>query len=388
MPNLVLLLNEGGAISDRCLCGAAKAASRWFPAVLLLALLSLPAQADANGLPLAARPAVAGGTLRPAASTTVGVVKEHLLLDLREWKARIRATYQLRNLAPEGVSLTVAFPVPRYDGVDPQGADAPAVRLDGEPLSFQPALAPVALADGETDLSAEWLDPFTGQAYRPPTMPHWSPESPAFLTFSVSFAGGQERRLEVWYRQDPGQDFARFIERSLRYDYLLLPARHWASFGPLEIEVLAPPDRVIGGLPPVSPLGDGHYGATFSGLPAQNLALFVAPGSGAGWISSWWWQRSGRAWILVAISVMCGLAAGPLRLLKPGFPHFIGTVMGVLVSTLIYALTPLNLFQPNPIGMMQTWFLFVPFLGLLYLVAITVPGRLVRGWPPPNRREK
>lgn len=359
----------------------ATSSQKWLPFILALILLAVPSQVRANGLPLAASRSVAGGALHPAVDSPVGVVREHLLLDLREQQALIRATYVLRNLASDAIALTIAFPVPHYEEGRP-GAVRPSVLLDGEPLSFQRSQAPVTLGEEETHLPAAWLDPFTGEPYEPPLFGRQDLR-PAFLTFSAPFAPGQERRLEVSYSQDPGRDFSRFFERALRYDYLLQPARHWASFGELEVEVLVPPGRVIRSLPPLTARGNGSYGETFSGLPEQNLSVFVAPQRGRGMLSSWWWQRTGRAWILAAITVAGGLAGGLLRRQKPGFLHFLGTIMGFLVATLVFALTPLFLFQPSPAGMMQTWFLFVPLLGLLFLVANWLPGRITRAAPPP-----
>lgn len=363
-------------------CCASLRKAGWFLAVLALGLTSMVQKAGANGLPLAATVQSSGGTLGPAANTTVAVVHEHLMLDLRERVARIRATYQLRNLSQEVVNVSVAFPVPEYSGVNIEKEAGVVVQLDGQPLPVQPASAPLQLEHQETSVTATWLDPFTGDEYHPTVLRE--PKPPAFLIFSVPFAGGQERRLQVEYKQFASQDHTRFVEPALRYDYLLQPARHWASFGELQVEVLVPSNRVLRSIPPLMSMGENLYSATFPGLPTENLSVFMSPGGGGPWLlASWWWQRPGRAWLLVAITAVGSFAAGWLRLAKAHSLYLTGTALRYGIPIAIIALTPSHLFEPNPMGVMQTWLLFVPFLVGVYLFGGWLPRPLVRGHPVP-----
>lgn len=105
--------------------------------------------------------------MRPAASTTVAVAREELVLDLRERDARIRATNQLQNVSQEAIEVTVAFPVPEYSGINTVKEAGAVVHLDGQPLAVETASAPLQLEPGETSVSANWLDPYTGDQYQP-----------------------------------------------------------------------------------------------------------------------------------------------------------------------------------------------------------------------------
>lgn len=150
-----------------------------------------------------------------------------------------------------------------------------------------------------------------------------------------------------------------------RYDYLLQPARHWASFGTLHVEVLTPTDRAVAVRPALDQVAPGKYVADFPGLPAENLSVFVAPGSGSGLVGSWWWQRSRRPLVLELLLAVGTLVAAALR--RSVHPLAGGTV--VMITWLGFVLsTPAHLFSPDPFEFMQTWFFFVPFSGVVSLL--------------------
>lgn len=332
--------------------------------MLLVAVLGSPSQAWANGMPSAAFPGPAGGSLRPAAETAVAVVREHLRFDLREREARVTATYFLRNESPVSAQVLVAFPVP-----SPAPEMAPVVQTDGVDVHAELASG-FELETTETCVPATWLDPFTGAPYLPPVgRVGVEPRGTPVITFRVDFAGGQERQLRVEYPQSPGYDYTRFIERAERYDYFLRPARHWKTFGALEIEVLAPGDRPVYGTVPLNAEGDGRYVARLGALPDENLSLFLGPeGSSPGWLSSLWWQRTGRAWILSLLTVVGAVPANWLIALRRRPLQVTGHVLRLGWPVLIWRLTPTYLFEPNPGGAITTFFLFLPALALLYLL--------------------
>jgi len=293
----------------------------------LLLLLLLPATAAANGMPMAAARSGAGGNLLPAARSSIAVRHEQLQIDMRGPNARIRATYALQAGSAE--AATIAFPMLSLGTPEPNG-----VWLDGVPLPARPAGQPVALAPGEGAVAPEWLDPFSGAPYQPREYGR-NPEQVGWALFDVPFAPGQARELAVEYTMYYGQDFSRFVAPASRVDYLLLPARHWASFGELEVEVLVPAGRALASTVPLQAPGSGRYTGRFSALPDRNLSLFLAPGGGLpGVAGSWWWRRAGRPWALLLLAAVAGLLAGE------AYQHGRGAVLFLVGAGLLLLLTP------------------------------------------------
>lgn len=338
--------------------------AHWLPLVLMAMLLAASPVA-ANGLPMGVLGAVgssAGGILYPAANTPISVIDETLVLDLREEGAeRIRATYRMRNNARQAAEVLTAFPIP---GMMAKGA----VRAwaDGQPLAVSQPSTPVELETLDVALNFDWLDPFTGATYSPPNAgDHRAWDTPV-VTFTVSFAPDQTRVLELEYVPNNSRDYSRFVSPARRFDYLLQPARHWASFGTLHIELLAPSGRAAAVRPVLDQVESGKYVGDFSGLPTENLSVFVAPGGGRGFIGSWWWQRSGRAIILDLLLAAGTLVAAALR----RWVHPLAGGTALMVTWLAFVLnTPAHMFSPNPFGFMQTWFFFVPFSVVVSVLA-------------------
>lgn len=343
---------------------ANRLALRLLTALLLLG--STAGVAAANGLPMAAMMSAPWGAIRPAAGTQVSVVREDLRLDLYEdeLSARIQARYVLRNQGSGPQQVAIAFAVPA-------GVETGSVRVlaDENPVSVNRLTIPVAVEAGELDVSSAWLDPFTGRAYSPPVM---QPSGEGWFTFTVPFAAGQERVLQVSYNQAPSRDYSRFLEASYRFDYLLQPARHWASFGDLRVEVNAPSHLPLRSNLPLQETEPGRHEATFQGLPEGNLSLYVAPFGKTGLLSSLWWQRTGRAWLMTLIVAIGALAGGILRRLRRPVP---GAALTVVALVAVFVTTPPHLFEPNPIGVMKTWFAFFPGLLLLSWLLFRLPGR-------------
>ncbi|MHB9145205.1 MAG: hypothetical protein ACYC5Y_07700 [Symbiobacteriia bacterium] len=355
------------ALGQRCV-GTALAA--------LLLLAGAPASASANGLPAVWSRAPGGAVmaLQPDTQTTVFVLREQLRLDLRANDGRgpadIMVGYWLENGSPDPVRATVAFPVP--PGVVPQ------VTVDGQPVEvFSPVEAPVGLEGDDLAVAADWLNPFTGRPY---SLGSWHPEQPAFVRFQIPFQGLQQRDLAVRYSQDASWDRRSFIRPALRYDYLLLPARHWAGFGELFIEVLAPAGYQVQATVPLprsgtlrmeggKPMDVPVYQAHLTGLPDVNLSVFLAPALGDPlFYLSWWWSRSGRVWLLAALALLGGLMAGWLHRDRSRKWRRVGgwLVLAAMLGAL-YLLTRENMFDPNPIGTMTTWFIFLPFTWVFVL---------------------
>ncbi|MCL5677524.1 MAG: hypothetical protein M1602_06675 [Firmicutes bacterium] len=341
--------------------------------------LASAAPALANGLPLGALGVAVGGAICPAENTPLAVVHEALLLDLRSRDgSHVRATYRMRNDSGQAVQIPVGFPVPMNTGGQGEPIGTwPEVRLDGTELAVAAAQQPVALAAGEGYLNPAWLDPFTGETYVPP---YARQPRLVFAAFTVDFAPGQERTLQVEYGTHPAFDTSRFVGNASRLDYLLLPARHWASFGSLDVEVLAPKDRTLRASLSLRQTEPGRYTAAFDGLPEQNLSVYLAPGRGSGFPVSWWWRRSSRAWLL-AVLLLAGTLAGAAvraRVPRKSWLRMAGYVLTYGSWLAFVRLTPHYLFRPDPIGWMTTWFLYVPGLIALAL-GLDVLARRILG---------
>ncbi len=96
----------------------------------------------------------------------------------------------------------------------------------------------------------------------------------AWLMFHVDIAAGATRTVMVTYEHRAGSDASLGVNETFTYEYLLSPAKRWASFGPLHLTVRAPPDaRVLGSLPLT--LEQGVYRADLPTLPAGELTLRV-----------------------------------------------------------------------------------------------------------------
>lgn len=111
-----------------------------------------------------------------------------------------------------------------------------------------------------------------------------------------------------------------------------------------------------------------------SGLPAENLSVYLAPAGGAGRLASLWWRRASRPWLLLGLAVAGSVAGALLLRAQRGLRHQAGLLVSLLTPVLVLILTPANLFGMNPIGFMKTWFLFVPGL----LAACFAAGWLAR----------
>ncbi|HYF94190.1 MAG TPA: hypothetical protein VD969_18385 [Symbiobacteriaceae bacterium] len=334
--------------------------------LLAAAILFIVGPASAAGSLPAVTEMTPGGSLRPAGDSTVEVLQQNLLLDLRQQEGLMRATYRLRNQADQALELAVAVPVPPWV----LGEWKVAAFLDGRPYSVRTALGPVFLFDGETDLHRHWLDPFTGEAYFPERIR--DPVNPQYLIFGVAFDPGQERDLAVEYWQFPGEDIGRLIEPIRRFDYLVQPARHWADFKRLTIEVLVPNGVQIRSAMPLQTAGEGRYQATFDRLPEGNLSVFVAPGPGPGW----WWTRSGRFWLLAALAAAMGIVAELIFLTLWHKFRQGGLAVSLLTWISLYALAPAHLLRPDQTGIVYLWVLMIPALMVLHMLVRSLIRRL------------
>lgn len=252
---------------------------------LLLAVFS--GVAAANGGP----PTMAGdksGLLLPGKSSQMHVVREHLSFDLADHlgRATVTARYDMANRGEALKDFAVIFVWQARSGTNP----SPSVTWNGQPVTSQILdLSPLSGAELQ-QMQTAWTamnqvaDVLTGEMVA--FHPYEGNLEVQFLGFRLDVPANSAGVLEVRYEHSAAMDRTGYLHPVYAYQYLLLPAKSWASFGPLEIEVKAPgPDAAL--LASNLPLqwdGDA-YRASLPGLPDQNLAFSVMSRKGV--IGSW-----------------------------------------------------------------------------------------------------
>jgi len=151
------------------------------------------------------------------------------------------------------------------------------------------------------------LDPVTGEPYE---AEHFGGEVLRYFTFDVPLSAGASGELVVSYRARAAYDRVRYAHLVHNYQYLLLPAQGWASFGPLEIEVRAPAGTeyyFAANLP--FRWEDGAHRASLDTLPGENLTFAVMSRAG---ILFGWLQPGPYLWMafLVVMLLAAGVGAG------------------------------------------------------------------------------
>jgi hypothetical protein len=225
--------------------------------LVLLAVIAPPRRALAN----MAQPSAPGqvtGILEPQKEHGIRIDSETLTFDVGEDldRASVEAAYTMTGGAVAS-SPEVAFAFVRGDDARDVAA---SVRLDGE-------LVPFRLVTDEVERQKGWSTLAGGREL-------------GFLLFQLSFAPGQTRKVVVAYTQHPSWEATEHVHPVFTFEYLLSPAKSWASFGPLEIVVKAPPRTVFSS--PMSALtrdGD-RYVAHLPTLPDGELSFEVMSSAG------------------------------------------------------------------------------------------------------------
>ncbi len=299
-----------------------------------LALALLPAGALANAGP-PRRAGDTGGPLLPGTSDQVHVLGEELRFDLGPdlGSATVTARYRLANRGPDLEDQRFVFVVQ-----DVGGRTDLAVSWNGEPVPVRlgmDQLGPEELAEMARAWTSvdQWLDPVTGEPYEAEF--YGSDPVLRYYLFSLDMPAGAEGELAVTYDHTAGSDRTRYTYRVHHYSYLLLPARGWASFGPLQIRVAAPAGSRYYFAANLDFRDEGgEYVAEYPGLPEANLTfavmnragLFLGPQPGP-------YYGLGFALVLVlsaAVGVGIGRLAG--RLPRPALATGVG-VLAALVPT-------------------------------------------------------
>lgn len=248
--------------------------SKWILAMLLILGFGFPVNAGANGLPTFAMQNNPNGTISPLKKVPVAVKKEVLTIELSgNNPALIKANYTLKNLSANKISTTVLFPVDA-------GQNA-AVVFNGRRLALKRTSFIRDLSPGDFEVSNTWIDPYNNHRYRP-HIPNnssdalYTPLRLELIVFQVALEPNKEGSLTVTYAQAPSYDANwLFNDINYRFDYLLQPARHWAGFSNLEINVLTKGSMSLASTIRLQKVSPNHYQARFDKLPQENLSLFV-----------------------------------------------------------------------------------------------------------------
>ena len=240
-----------------------------------LLLCSFAGVASANGGP-SAMPGDKGGVMLPGATDQVHVTGEVLRFDVADdlKTAAVTARYAMENRGGELRDFPVVFVWQNGH----RGGVAPSVTWNGQPVASR-QLDTAGLTQLQMQqMARDWfametlIDPVTGATYQHDQ--YAMNDLMGYLVFALNMAASSTGTLEVSYTQTAAWDKSRYTHEVLGYQYLLLPAKGWASFGPLVIRVKAPgPDGTF--FASTLPLRweGGEYRGEFPGLPEQNLAF-------------------------------------------------------------------------------------------------------------------
>lgn len=237
----------------------------------------------------------------------LAILAEELRFDLRPLakgeRVQVTVRYRIRNLEPASRTLAMAFRTP--------GVEEGSVALDGRRLPHEAVLAPAASrpAGGEP---------------RPRERE---------LVFTASLAARGEHRIEISYTLLPTRDTGGSLYWRYGVLYDLSPARQWASFGTLDVEVLVPPGWQVQSDPVLERRGD-RLQRRFQGLPAANLLLSASRRGEYTW-----------GWVFIVLGGLGG-AAGTLAFAwqrgkrsRSKLPAFLpGLGYGVLGAALAFLL--------------------------------------------------
>lgn len=93
------------------------------------------------------------------------------------------------------------------------------------------------------------------------------------LLYTAYFPADSERTIRVGYLTDGTMDRRESISPQYHYTYLLSPAKHWKSFGELELEIRTPEKApfVIDSSLPLTLDGERRYVSVVDGLPEDEL---------------------------------------------------------------------------------------------------------------------
>ena len=303
--------------------------------LLLALLLFAPLSASAN----MASPVQPGTPVGEPAAALAGlrVVRETLRIDLTPLGrgrpfARIEVVYRIDN-AGDLRAVPLEFLALGGD------LGAASVTLDGRPIE--------ASRTDSLTVPAAWRSASETPALGGDPLPYEAEDvvgTPGGLRFTLPLAPGQHV-VEVAYRVRLGSyDAGDHPNRVWQFAYSLAPARLWAGFGQLDVEVAVPDAWEVAASLPLRRDGDRLVGR-FAGVPGDVLAVSLrAPtpagrvplrlGAGlaallvvlfAGWLGGRVVARAGRsAWWAFPASLLGGVCAAALLVALVGTADDLG----------------------------------------------------------------
>lgn len=233
------------------------------------------------------------GPLMAQGATTVRVDSEDLAFTLSDdlELARVVATYRMTNTGAAIASDEVAFVFVRGEerrSLESPLASAPTVLVDGTATT-------VRVLEGQEEAGARDA-PWTKVEH----------QQLGWMVFHLDFAPGQSRTVEVQYPHRPTLDLSRHVNPTFTYDYLLSPAKSWASFGPLTVTVRTPAaTQLLGSTIALKRAGE-VYRAELTSLPEGELTFSVSSTRGL------WFGFTSPAGYFALVGGVLALLALPL----------------------------------------------------------------------------
>lgn len=202
---------------------------RLYVLVLALCFLLIPKEAFANGLPNFPILHKPGGLIVALQNVPITVDKEVLTVDLTQNPISVNAKYTLTNPLAEIATVQILFPIGKNEKAN--------VLLDESSIITQLTDDWSVMAFQDLTITEYRIDPYTNERYTPTNSSgHLGFD---FVRFTIAFNPHESKLLSVSYKHNRSYDPTRFFRQPVyRFDYLLLPAKHWASYKNLEINLL------------------------------------------------------------------------------------------------------------------------------------------------------
>jgi hypothetical protein len=316
------------------------------------------------------------GPLMAQGPTQVRVDSEELSFTVADdlATAQVVATYHLTNGGAAASSGDVAFVFERGEQERGEGepqAAPPSVTIDGIAAAFRAVTEP----DEQASRGSAWTRRGEGTAPL------------GWFVFSLEFAPGQKRTVEVRYSHSSSRDLEKHVNPTFTYHYLLSPAKSWASFGALRLRVQLPAQtQLLSSTIPLRREGASDH-AELTGLPEGELTFAVSSARGL------WFGRNSRASYLRLVALVLALVALPLAwLLGRGWrrsrPTMTTAWMVLGIGALVLVLSIAVVVAAGAVMPQHAFgFGFGEFAVLLFCIVIAVlVGMIVAGFAAARRR--
>ena len=244
---------------------------RLYVLVLALCFLLIPKEAFANGLPNYPMLEKPGGLIVALPNVPITVDKEVLTVDLTQNPISVNAKYTLTNPLAEIATVQVLFPIGKNEEAK--------VVFDGSAIRTELTDDWSVMAFQDLTLADYWIDPYTNERYTPTSSS--AHRDFDFDRFTITLNPSESKVLSVSYKQSRSYDATRFFREPVyRFDYLLLPAKHWASYKNLEVNLLSSDKITFVSNILFTETTENSYVFRSDNLPTENLSLFFAPQKG------------------------------------------------------------------------------------------------------------